>query len=114
MSKQINKKAAEIKELGANIKQALRGEGDIDTQEVLKKTALVGISALIVFWLISKLFRKTGNESVPEKKKKKKKDDSMVFDMIKQQIGIIILAIFRKHILKLLKEYKLIDEKEDI
>jgi di/tricarboxylate transporter len=113
MSNKINKKAAEIKELGANIKQALRGEGDIDTEEVMKKAALVGISALFIIWLFSKIFGKKRND-VPIKKKKKKKDDSVVFDLIKQQIGLIILAIFKKHVVKLLKEHKILDEEDDL
>jgi hypothetical protein len=112
MSNQINQKAAEIREIGANIKAALGGDGEIDVQ-LLKKAALIGGTVLILLWLISKIFSKSSQEALPAKKRKKRKD-SMLYDMIKQQIGILLLAIFRKQILKLLKEHKIIDEKEDL
>jgi di/tricarboxylate transporter len=115
MSNQINKKVEEVKNLGANIKETLLGEGEIDAQDVIKKAAVAGIAAILVFWLVSKMFGKSDkDDKFALKKKKRKKNDGVMFDLIKHQVGVILLAIVRKHVNKWLHEQKLIDEKENI
>lgn len=111
MSNEINKKVEEIKELGSSLKEQMNGQDQNDAISLINKAFIVGGSALLLAWLFSKLFRNTQEGT---KKKKKKKGNSLIFDLVKDQMGIIILALFRKQILQVLKDFKLIDEKEDL
>lgn len=109
MSNEIDKKAEEIKELGANIKETLMGNDETDQEDFLKKAAVAGIAAIFVFWLIAKILKPSREET--GKKKKKKKKDSMMFSLIKQQLGLIILAVIKKEVDKWLKGQNATDTK---
>jgi len=113
MNDEINKKVEEIREAGASLKKHLNGQDKIDSISLINKTFIIGGAALLLVWFFSKLFQRPV-EDVKKKKKKKKKRNSLIFDLVKDQLGIIILALFRKQIQQILRDFKLIDEKEDI
>ena len=107
MSNQIRKKAEEVKEIGTSIKHTLKGDTDIEILDIAKKVALASGAAIVVYWFISGLF---SSKSKSSSGKKKQKDNSLLFGLVKQQLGVFLLAIFRKQITQWLKEHKLIDE----
>lgn len=111
MSNEINKKLEAISQIGSNIREQLNGQNKNEMGSLVNKAFIFGGAALILVWVFSKIFRKPDEDS---KRKKKKKNNSLIFDLVKDQLGIIILALFRKQIFQLLKDLKLIDEKENI
>lgn len=117
MEDSLNKKAEELRELSNNIKETLDGDADfeIDLEELARLALIAGGAALVLYWLARMIFSGSGEEQKPKKKvKASRKKDSYISRLVKEQVLLILLAVFKKKILPRLEEFNLKDEKESL
>jgi hypothetical protein len=112
---QLEDQKEKLFEVLADLQESL----DLDEEDVEKlkewgiKLLLVGVSAYLVFRLL-KSFSKGTSVEVEDRKGRsprvKMKRESSVSRMLKEQLVIILIAVFRKRIMRFLRENDIIDE----